>query len=144
MTSESDPSIDGETRNAITDLLIRYATGIDARDWKTFRSCFSDDCDADYGEIGHWHSGDEITAWMARCHHPLGPTLHRISNVTMARNGDGVQSRCYVHAIVALPDRSAVHSFGWYDDRIAPDRAGWRIAARRFTAVTTELHPPMA
>ena len=31
---------------------MRYATGIDRRDWALLRSCFTDDCVADYGDIG--------------------------------------------------------------------------------------------
>jgi 3-phenylpropionate/cinnamic acid dioxygenase small subunit len=130
----------GAREQAITDLLIRYASGIDGRDWALLRSCFTDDCDADYGEIGHWHGGDEITAWMAQTHEPLGPTLHRISNVVVEDGGEGVRTRCAVHAIIVLPDRSAaIHSYGVYDDEIVVED-GPRIARRRFTQVTTELH----
>jgi hypothetical protein len=45
---------------------------------------------------------------------------------------------------VVLPDRSAaVHAFGWYDDEVVDTPVGWRVARRRFTPVTTELHSPM-
>jgi 3-phenylpropionate/cinnamic acid dioxygenase small subunit len=126
---------------AVTDLLVRYASGIDSRDWALLRSCFSEDCDADYGDIGHWHGGDEITAWMAQTHDPLGPTLHRISNVVVRQDGDTVRSRCAVHAVIVLPDRSAaVHAYGFYDDEIVVE-GDPKIARRRFTQVTTELHP---
>jgi 3-phenylpropionate/cinnamic acid dioxygenase small subunit len=132
-----------ELQRAVTDVLIRYASGIDSRDWVLLRSCFTDDCEADYGEIGHWRSGDEITAWMAQTHDPLGPTLHRISNVVLRREGDLVRTRCAVHAIIGSPDRSAaIHAYGFYDDEMvfADD---YRIGRRRFTQVTTELHQAM-
>jgi hypothetical protein len=123
--------------------LVRYASGIDGRDWPLLRSCFTDDCDADYGEIGHWHGGDEITAWMAETHDPLGPTLHRISNVVVHRDDDRVRTRCAVHGIIMLPDRSAaIHAYGFYDDEIAPAENP-KIARRRFTQVTTEMHAAM-
>jgi 3-phenylpropionate/cinnamic acid dioxygenase small subunit len=135
-----DP-IRAQLRQAVTELLIRYASGIDGRDWALLRSCFTEDCDADYGEIGHWHSGDEVTKWMAQTHDPLGPTLHRISNVVLRAAGGRLQARCAVHAIIVLPDRSAaIHAYGFYDDEIAPGEDP-RIARRRFTQVTTELHP---
>ena len=54
--------LDRDTRDAVTDVLVRYASGIDGRDWPLLRTCFTDDCDADYGDIGHWRGGDEITA----------------------------------------------------------------------------------
>jgi 3-phenylpropionate/cinnamic acid dioxygenase small subunit len=133
----------GEPRRAVTELLIRYASGIDGRDWALLRSCFTDDCEADYGEIGHWYSGDEITKWMAQTHDPLGPTLHRISNVVLLRAGERLQTRCAVHGIIVLPDRSAaIHAYGFYDDEIVAGEDP-RIHRRRFTQVTTELHPAM-
>ena len=67
-------------------MLLRYATGVDQRDWELFRTCFTDDCDADYGSIGHWHSGDEITEWMRVAHEPAGHTMHRITNVVVDRD----------------------------------------------------------
>jgi 3-phenylpropionate/cinnamic acid dioxygenase small subunit len=138
-----DPTIGAGLRQAVTDLLVRYASGIDGRDWALLRSCFTDDCEADYGDIGHWHSGDEITAWMAKTHDPLGPTLHRISNVAVHQDGDRLRTRCAVHGIIVLPDRSAaVHAYGFYDDEIVPAHDP-RIARRRFTQVMTELHAAM-
>jgi 3-phenylpropionate/cinnamic acid dioxygenase small subunit len=137
-------TVRGAARQAVADLLVRYASGIDGRDWALLRSCFADDCDADYGEIGHWYSGDEITAWMAQTHDPLGPTLHRISNVVVHQDGDLLRTRCAVHGIIVLPDRSAaVHAYGFYDDEIAPADDP-KIVRRRFTQVTTELHPALA
>jgi 3-phenylpropionate/cinnamic acid dioxygenase small subunit len=138
-----DLPVDHQLRQGVTDVLIRYATGIDSRDWAALRSCFTDECDADYGDIGHWHSGDDITAWMTETHGPLGPTLHRISNVVVRYDGDVLRTRCAVHGIIVMPDRSAaVHAYGFYDDEfvIADDP---KIARRRFTQVTTELHPAM-
>jgi 3-phenylpropionate/cinnamic acid dioxygenase small subunit len=135
-----DLPVDPLLRQAVVDLLARYATGIDSRDWALLRSCFSDDCDADYGDIGHWRSGDEITTWMAETHEPLGPTQHRISNVVLRHDGTVLQSRCAVHAVVVLPDRSAaVHAYGFYEDEIV-SVGDPKIARRRFTQVTSEVH----
>jgi hypothetical protein len=140
----SGTQISDEERSAFTDVLVRYATGIDTRDWVLLRSCFTDDCDADYGDIGCWHGGDEVTAWMARTHDPLGPTLHRLSNIALSEEGGQVSARTYVQAIIVLPDRSAVHAYGFYDDDFVVVGDGPRICRRRYTHVTTELHAPMA
>jgi 3-phenylpropionate/cinnamic acid dioxygenase small subunit len=130
-------------RDDIADVLVRYATGIDARNWELLRTCFTEDCDSDYGDIGHWHSGDEITAWMAQCHDPLGPTMHRITNIAIAVDGDRVTSRSYVHAMLITADRStAIHAYGWYDDELVTTSDGWRIGRRRFTSANIEVHHP--
>ena len=43
----------------ITDVLVRYATGIDTKDWSLFRTRFTDDVHADYGsDVGEWNDVD--------------------------------------------------------------------------------------
>jgi 3-phenylpropionate/cinnamic acid dioxygenase small subunit len=134
--------IERADRDDVTDVLVRYATGIDTRDWALLRTCFSDDCDADYGAIGRWHSGDDITRWMQETHDPLGPTLHRLTNVALRRSGTGIAARSQVHAVIVTPDRStAIHALGTYDDELVATAEGWRIARRRFTPVVVESHP---
>lgn len=49
-----------EVHAEISELLVRYATGIDRRDWGLLRSCFTDDVAADYGDVGVWHGVDEL------------------------------------------------------------------------------------
>jgi 3-phenylpropionate/cinnamic acid dioxygenase small subunit len=128
----------------VTDVLIRYASGIDGRDWDLFRTCFTEDCDVDYGDIGHRHGVEEVTAWMRDTHDQVGPTMHRVSNVTVTADHDGAVAHSAVHAVIALPDgTAAVHAYGRYVDDLVETSQGWRIARRRFTTVTTELHPAM-
>ena len=43
----------------ISAVLVRYASGIDRREWDLFRSCFTPDCAIDYGEIGAWNGPAE-------------------------------------------------------------------------------------
>jgi 3-phenylpropionate/cinnamic acid dioxygenase small subunit len=128
----------------VTEVLIRYASGIDGRDWQLFRTCFTEDCDVDYGDIGHWHGVDEVTDWMRDTHDQVGPTLHRVSNVTVTPEHGGAVARSAVHAVVVLPDgAAAVHAYGRYVDDLVETAQGWKIARRRFTTVTTELHRAM-
>ena len=129
-------NIDDDVRRDITDVVVRYATGIDRRDWASFRSCFTDDCETDYGDLGVWHGADAITQWMKESHDPCGHTLHRISNVSFEGRGDGVAVRSYVDAIVMGPDnKSGTNAIGFYDDQFQRVEGGWKIASRRFTAV---------
>jgi 3-phenylpropionate/cinnamic acid dioxygenase small subunit len=96
-------------RDAVMDVLIRYATGIDGRDWEAFRSCFTENCRLDYGDIGHWDNLDDVTTWMADTHDPLGPTLHRITNVVLSEEEGRIRARSAVpaatefHPPMALP-----------------------------------------
>ncbi|MEX5712183.1 nuclear transport factor 2 family protein [Parafrankia sp. FMc6] len=125
-----------ETREEVTEVLVRYATGIDQRDWDLFRTCFTQDCQADYGGIGAWHSADTITEWMAQVHAGCGHTMHRITNVVMSSNGDGLTARSYVDSIVKAADnQSGTQVAGYYDDELVNTSDGWKISQRRFTPV---------
>ena len=132
-------SVAREVRQDVADVLVRYATGIDRRDWDLFRTCFTDDCEADYGEIGVWHGVDEITDWMTVVHEACGHTLHRITNIVVSPATDGVTARSYVEALVLGPDNGAgVRATGFYDDDLVDTADGWRIARRTFTLVRQE------
>ena len=130
------PALEREIRQDVAELLVRYAAGIDRRDWALFRTCFTEGCEADYGDIGVWHGADAITAWMTRAHAGLGHTLHRITNPQVSIDGDVATARSYVDAIILGPDnRTGVRAVGFYDDALVRTDAGWKIARRRFTRV---------
>ncbi|HEX4434378.1 MAG TPA: nuclear transport factor 2 family protein [Acidimicrobiales bacterium] len=128
------------SKQDIADVLVRYATGIDRRDWDLFRSCFTADCQADYGDIGTWESAGAITDFMVNAHADMGHTLHRISNVAVdvdpADGNDRAVARCYVDGILMASDgQSGFNPFGFYDDELVRGDDGWRIARRTFTMV---------
>lgn len=125
-----------EDRQDVTEVLLRYATGIDRRDWSLFRTVFTDDCELDYGDIGTWQGVDAVTDFMQKAHAAAGHTLHRVTNPVIAVYGDRAEARTYVDALVMLSDnQSGVNGIGYYDDEMVRTAAGWRIARRRFTTV---------
>lgn len=128
--------IDREDRQDIADVLVRYATGIDRRDWSLFRTAFTDDCKLDYGEIGTWNGVDAVTEFMEVSHSMAGHTMHRLSNQVITVQGDRAEARTYVDALILAQDNdSGVNAVGFYDDELVRTRNGWRIAERRFTPV---------
>lgn len=128
---------DSSLHLGINAVLIRYASGIDRRDWDLFRTCFTPDCAIDYGEIGSWNGAEEITGYMAAVHEQCGHSLHRISNVAVERLPDGARAMSYVDAVIMDPDnRDGVRAIGFYDDRLVfSEEGGWQIARRTFTTV---------
>ena len=124
----------------IAAVLVAYASGIDRRDWDLFRTCFTDDCVADYGRYGTWNSCAEITEWMIASHADLGDTLHRISNIQMRATDKGAESRSYVDVLLTPQDEGGpVHrGFGYYDDQFVRSGNGWQISRRNFNAVHIE------
>ena len=125
-----------EERQDISELLLRYATGIDRRDWPLFRTVFTEDCELDYGEIGAWKGVDEVTDFMEQTHALLGQTMHRLSNMSITVDGDRGTARTYLDGLMMAPDnRIGVNAVGFYDDEIVRTDDGWRIARRRYTQV---------
>lgn len=123
---------------AITDVLVRYATGIDSRDWDLFRTCFTEDCHLDYGPIGEWNGREAVTRFMEQSH--SGPSLHRLSNFAIAISGAEARSRTYVDAVVYGPGGwGGARAIGWYDDELVRTAVGWRIARRRHTGVSMKF-----
>ena len=104
-------------RQDICDLLVRYATGIDRRDWSLFRTVFTDHCELDYGEIGTWDTVEAVTEFMQHAH-ASGQTLHRMSNHAITLDDDRATARTYVDMIMVFDNKSGVNAVGYYDDEI--------------------------
>lgn len=122
-------------------VLIRYATGIDRRDWALFRTAFTPDCVLDYGQIGTWSGIEEVLAFMRESHAMAGHTLHRITNVAATVDGDSARATSYVDAVIMAPDgRTGVNAVGCYDDELL----GQCRHARRGRRARRRLHRPRA
>ena len=124
--------MDADTEQ-IAEVLIRYATGIDSKDWPLLRSCWTDEIDVDYQQLGRFTSADALTDVMRQLHENMGPTYHRMSNFVIAVDGDRATVRSYVHAVLMLQrDDSTnwVDALGHYDDVFVRTPDGWRISER--------------
>jgi 3-phenylpropionate/cinnamic acid dioxygenase small subunit len=132
--------LSAQDERAISAILIAYASGIDQRDWALFHSLFTADCEADYGSFGKWCGATAITDYMKQAHADLGPTLHRISNITVRSDDGGVQARSYIDALLKpMNEGGPMHrGIGYYDDYFIRTADGWQIARRTFHAVHLE------
>jgi 3-phenylpropionate/cinnamic acid dioxygenase small subunit len=125
-----------EDRQDIAEMLVRYATAIDRREWPLFRTVFTDDCDLDYGEIGAWNGVDAVAEFMEQVHALAGHTMHRLSNQAITVDGDKAEARTYIDGLIMAGDnKTGVNAIGFYDDEIIRTPDGWRIARRRYTQV---------
>jgi 3-phenylpropionate/cinnamic acid dioxygenase small subunit len=132
------PADERAAKQDIAEVLVRYATGIDRRDWTLFRTCFTDDLHADYGDSGGgtFDGADAITDFMTSSHADMGHTMHKLSNLAITVDGDTAAARTYVDAVLMAPDgRTGLNPIGFYDDELVRTDHGWRIAHRRFTMV---------
>jgi hypothetical protein len=117
----------------IGEVLIRYATGIDQKDWTLFRTCWADEIDVDYAEVGKFTDPDAFSDLMEQLHGGMGATYHRLSNFVIDVQGDQATVRSYVHAVLMLVPGDAdnwIDVVGHYDDVFARTPSGWRIRKR--------------
>ncbi len=128
-------------RDEIADVLLRYTVGIDRRDWKLFRTCFTDLCTVDYGDFGAWQGADALTAAFDEMHKPFGHTMHSLTNLDIRVDGDRAEARSYVNAVIIVPGMAGgFQTYGYYDDEIVRTASGWRIERRVLTNVySTQL-----
>lgn len=138
-----------DDRAQIAEVLIRYATGIDRRDWALFRSCWTDAIDADYDTVGRFSNANEITDAMTTIHANMGPTYHRMSNFVIDVDGDRAAVRSYVHAVLMVTagdPNNWVDAIGHYEDVFVRTAEGWRISNRvsRVARVLTGGEVPAA
>ncbi|MFF5010468.1 nuclear transport factor 2 family protein [Streptomyces phaeochromogenes] len=135
------PSAEPAVTAAVGEVLVRYATGIDRRDWELFRTCFTEDCQVDYGkmptgEVLQWTRAEDITVWMEAAHRDMGHTLHRITNQRVERDGDRVTACCYVDVLLTAQDGQLImKGAGFYNDCLVETTDGWKIAERQFIPV---------
>jgi 3-phenylpropionate/cinnamic acid dioxygenase small subunit len=117
----------------IAEVLIRYATGIDRRDWPLFRTCWTADVSADYEQVGQFTDAEQLTDVMRLIHDAMGPTYHRMSNIAITVDGDRAVARTYVHAVLLLVPGDSTNWFdavGHYDDEFSKTADGWQISRR--------------
>ena len=120
-------------KEQIAEMLIRYATGIDSKDWPLLRSCWTDEIDVDYQQLGRFTSAEALTDLMRQLHENMGPTYHRMSNFVINVDGDRATVRSYVHAVLMLQHDDStnwVDALGHYDDVFVRTPDGWRIHER--------------
>lgn len=124
----------------VVDVVTRYASGIDRRDWALFRSAFADEAKVDYGPfMGSWTSGDDFTAFMRESHSPAGLSVHRMTNIVITGTNP-LTARTYGDALLQHRDDTATvdHSAGYYDDEFVRTEDGLKIASRTTVAVVME------
>jgi 3-phenylpropionate/cinnamic acid dioxygenase small subunit len=133
VTTRSDHREDVEQ---INEVLTRYATGIDTKNWALFRTCFTDDAHFDYGEIGQWSDADGVTEFMVAAHQGMSDTKHMLHNIVVDFQDDNhATAVTYVHTVQALAGDSKqwIDGVGQYEDQLVRTEQGWRISVRTFT-----------
>ena len=131
-------------RQAISDTVIRYATGIDMRDWEAYRSCFTDEVEIDFTS---WGGGEPQTMrgddWAAGVRAGLSgfqATQHISTNHVITLDGDEATCVSYMQAQHYLPNAEGDNALtlgGYYTNTLVRTDDGWRIRRCQLTVTWT-------
>ncbi|MBW2231709.1 MAG: nuclear transport factor 2 family protein [Deltaproteobacteria bacterium] len=121
-------------RRAVRDTVLRYARGVDRRNWELFRSCFCDEVDID---LSSWNGQPASTlpadTWVQGVRAGLSgfdATQHMGANHLIERDGDRARCTSDVQASHAL-DGERCTLGGWYDMGLIRMADGWKIRSSR-------------
>jgi ketosteroid isomerase-like protein len=135
-------------RIEIDDLLTRYATALDAKDWDTWASCFTPDAHIDYTAAGGVKGTlSEVRRWLSEVMVGFPMTQHLVTNRAVHLDGDTATCRSCLFNPMGLPDNGSLMVFfdgGYYRDTLVRTADGWRITERiEESTFSTRLHRVM-
>jgi 3-phenylpropionate/cinnamic acid dioxygenase small subunit len=130
-------------RTAIGDVQLRYATGVDTRDWALFRACFTDEVEIDSSAAGparRWNANEWVEL-VRRTIDGMAATQHIITNQVITIDGDEATCVAYVQARHHLQNETGENdqvTYGYYTNRLVRTAGNWKIRARKLTIVSNQ------
>ncbi len=122
-------------RQAIVEVIDRYATSLDAKDYERFKTCFSEDAVVHYGSpLGL----DEAAAYAESTLSRFAHTQHLLGNYAIALDGDRASARTYLHASHVSDEGAIWVVGGTYVDRFERRAGEWKIVERALEAKWSE------
>ena len=123
-------------RQAIVEVIDRYATSLDAKDYERFKTCFSEDAVVHYSDD---LVGPEPTAAYAESVlSQYAFTQHLLGNYEITLDGDRASARTYMHASHVTSEGEIWVVGGTYIDRFERRDGDWKIVERALEAKWSE------
>jgi ketosteroid isomerase-like protein len=122
-------------RIEIDDLLTRYATAVDTKDWELYQTVFTADAVIDYTSSGGIRGGlAEVTKWLAESLAMFSMSQHLVTNRDVRVTGDTATSHSYLYNAMGRTKRDGTLDLmfvgGGYRDKLRRTNDGWRIIER--------------
>jgi len=117
----------------VIDVLNRYATACDSRDWGLFDRVFTPDVETEYGGPNSFSNRKDTVEMIQGMLGGCGPTQHLLGNFRITLNDDTADSVCSVrafHAGIGQAEGKTLEVWAEYRDRLVRTAEGWRIAKR--------------
>jgi SnoaL-like domain len=131
-------------RRAIDDLLLRYSTALDTRQFDLLDHVFTADAQIDYATSGGIKGNrEDLKRWFREeAFTPFTSWQHHLTNMAVELDGDTATGRTSVYNPLAFIGEdgggAVLHVGAWYDDRFARTPDGWRITERSLGMAWTD------
>lgn len=133
-------------RSEIEELIVRYATAVDTRDWPLLGQVFADGAEIDYRPNGGPMSTyPAVVELLSVSLEPFAATQHVMTNFAIDVRGDDATVRFYRvgHMVMIIDgDEVMLDEGGFYDLVVRRDAAGWRVTSLRAGIVWLSGHWP--
>lgn len=122
-------------RIEIDDLLTRYCTGVDRKEWDLWETCFTADAFIDYSAFGGTKGAvKEVRKWLEETMAGFPMTHHLVANKEIRIEGDTATARSMFYNPMGVPSRDGPPKIficgGYYLDKLVRTPEGWRIRER--------------
>jgi len=116
-------------RIALMDVMLKYAKGVDERDFALYRSVFADDVEVHGFAREVYRGADAWTAYVKTALEQYGPTQHMLGPQLATVNGDRASCRTDVQALHYLKGKPNTTLTLWatYESEMRRVDGSWKI-----------------
>ena len=123
-------------RIALQDVMLKYAAGVDERDFDLYASCFMENVEVvDFGEAPI-NGRDEWVKYVKGALDNYGPTQHMLGPQLATIDGDNAHCRTDVQALHYLkqPEGEILTLWATYETDMIRTNEGWKISRHRLVS----------
>ena len=123
-------------RIALQDVMLKYAAGVDERDFGLYASCFVENVEVvDFGEAPI-NGRDEWVEYVKGALDNYGPTQHMLGPKLATIDGDNAHCRTDVQALHYLkqPEGEILTLWATYETDMVRTNEGWKISRHRLVS----------
>ena len=123
-------------RIALQDVMLKYAAGVDERDFDLYASCFMDNVEIlDFGE-STINGKDNWVTFVKEALNAYGPTQHMLGPQFATIDGDGAHCRTDVQALHYLkePEGEILTLWATYETDMKRVNGDWKISRHRLVS----------
>jgi 3-phenylpropionate/cinnamic acid dioxygenase small subunit len=120
-------------RIALQDVLLRYAAGVDERDFAMYESCFAENVEVLGFGPETFHGRAAWVAYVKTALERFGPTQHMLGPQLATVDGDRAHCRTDVQALHYLkePEGQILTLWATYESDMIRTPNGWKIVRHR-------------